>query len=177
MDLTRNWEGRRRRRKTGFGGRGTERTERNCGGGEEEPAEADQGEMREKEAGLVLRGRIQASVRASGEPEPGRAALSAIKPVLRVRWCARPIGHAWISIPPRPWQLAGWIGSRWPHIRLWTRPVSLSTACRGLKGTSAIRATQRPGGLPDTPQTGPDANGGGHKHMQQGGVCVCVCPL
>lgn len=36
---------------------------------------------------------------------------------------------ALICILPRSWQLAGWIASRWPQIRLWMRPAYLSTGC------------------------------------------------
>lgn len=46
------------------------------------------------------------------------------------------------QLQPRSWQLKRWIASHWPEIRLWTRPVSLSTSCWGLKRTSAIRAAQ-----------------------------------
>lgn len=76
-----------------------------------------------------------------------------------------------IFILPRSWQLKRWIVSRWPEIRLWTRPVSLSTECWGLKGTSAIRATQRPCSLPDKLLACPVANRSTQTHTVR---CVCV---
>lgn len=60
----------------------------------------------------------------------------------------------------------------WPEIRLWMWLVSLSTACWGLKGTSTIRATQRPRSLPDTPQTCPVDSRSTHQHTPS--WCVCV---
>lgn len=132
MDLTTNWEGRRRRRKTVWGGGYTERTERNSGGRSRE----------DEKGGLVLWGHIQISVCAS-RFRAGRTAA-----ITHLMMCSTN-QPGWIFILHRSWRLKPWIVSGWLEIRLWTRLPSLSTSCWGLKGTNAIKATQRQHGLPD----------------------------
>lgn len=134
------------KKKDGFWGKKQrEQTGRTVGG--EEPVEADQGETWEtRRVGLFSRVRLGKTVCQWGDRTGGGLVLSAIKPMLHVRWCAQPIQQACIFILPGSWQLTGWIISCWPEIRPWMRLVCLSTACWGPPRNKRYQS------IPETPQ-------------------------
>lgn len=134
------------KKKDGFWGK-KQREQRGRTVGGEEPVEADQGETWEtRRVGLFSRVRLGKTVCQWGDRTGEGLVLSAIKPMLHVRWCAQPIQQACIFILPGSWQLTGWIISCWPEIRPWTRLVCLSTACWGPPRKKHYQS------IPETPQ-------------------------
>lgn len=152
-----------------FRGRETERTEGNCGG--EEPVEADQGETGEtRRVGSFSEGASrQHCVPVKRQSREGwRYQLSnpcyTSDDVLN----QSNMGVSLSCPGPGSWNIgsfraglrsdSGWGWCRYPQ------------PCWGLKGTSDIRATQRPHSLPDTLQTCPVHSRSTQPHNE--GVCV-----
>lgn len=123
--------------------------------GGDEPVEADQGETGEtRRVGSFSEG----ASRRRCAPVKGEPVLSTIKPrVTRLMMC--------LTNQPRVYLYSAQVlaAETLDHFTTGPRSDSGWGWCRyprrvgGLKGTHAIRATQRPRSLPDTPQTCPGA--------------------
>lgn len=161
----RDWEGRRLRRKTVSGGK--ERHRKNREAQREEIKERREGwahPLKVHPGGAVVCQRRTRAVRTG--------TISYLNPCYTSDHVLNQSTVGVSLLCSGPGSLKYWLLPSWPEIRLWMRPVSLSAACWGLKGTRAIRATQRPHSVPDSPQTCPSRQ---HKHPNVLNKVLWIC--
>lgn len=161
----RDWEGRRLRRKTVSGGKEQHRKNR----------EAQREEIKERREGWAHPLKVHPGGAVVCQRRTRAVRTGTISYLNPCYTSDHVLNQSTVGVSllcSGPGSLKYWLLPSWPEIRLWMRPVSLSAACWGLKGTRAIRATQRPHSVPDSPQTCPSRQ---HKHPNVLNKVLWIC--